>query len=247
MYVTEPNLKFPALKTHRLHHFDETELIRRLTVRDQHYKLLQCQNRAWLKRHGKINGLGFPQELKQALKAFFDELDTDSSGAVSVKELYEPLLALGLVESREQVQGLFRKVDSDCSGVIEFSEFIQVLEENYHKADSALREMVHHLVDRPEALPYKLRISNARRRMMLTAYGPEDLKAKGQMVLKAFQAELEMESADSSKVDRLVEKKRMEIQRQARARKLSQDSTLVSGASTMRKQTHTRRNLSSVA
>ena len=244
MYVTEPHLKFPALKSVRLQRLDESELIRRLTVRDQHYKLLQHQNRAWLKRHGKKDCLGFPPQLRQALKAFFGALDADSSGAVSIEELYEPLLALGLVETREQVQSLFHKVDSDSSGVIEFNEFVQVLEEGSNRSGSALSEMVRRLVDQQEALPFKLRISNARRKMMLTAYGPEELKTKGQMVLKAFQAELELETADKSKSERLVDKKRLELQRQSRARKLSQGSPPASGDSTLRRPTHTRHNLS---
>lgn len=244
MYVTEPQVKFPVLKSVRQQRLDESEQIRRLTVRDQHYKLLQHQNRAWLKRHGKKDCLGFSAELRQALKAFFGALDADSSGAVSIEELYEPLLALGLVETREQVQALFRKVDSDSSGVIEFGEFVQVLEG--HRSGSVLGEMVRRLVDQPEALPFKLRISNARRRMMLTAYGPEDEKAKGQMVLKAFQAELELGSADKSKGQRLVEKKRMELLRQSKARKLSQGSLPGSGENTLRRPAHTRHNLSSI-
>jgi len=245
MYVTEPQLKFPVLKSVRLQRLDESELIRRLTVRDQHYKLLKHQNRAWLKRHGKKDCVGFPAELRQALKEFFGALDVDSSGAVSIEELYEPLLALGLVETRDQVQALFHKVDSDSSGVIEFTEFVQVLEEGSHRTNSALSEMVRRLVDQPEALPFKLRISNARRRMMLTAYGPEEAQAKGQMVLKAFQTELELGRGEKSKGERLVEKKRMELQRH-RVRRGAQGSLPGSGETTLRRPTHTRHNLSSI-
>jgi Ca2+-binding EF-hand superfamily protein len=43
------------------------------------------------------------EELKK-LREYFNSLDDDRSGSIGVDELEDPLIALGLVESRQQVQ-----------------------------------------------------------------------------------------------------------------------------------------------
>jgi len=42
------------------------------------------------------------EELKK-LREYFNSLDDDRSGSIGVDELEDPLIALGLVESRQQV------------------------------------------------------------------------------------------------------------------------------------------------
>ena len=42
------------------------------------------------------------EELKK-LREYFNSLDEDESGSIGVDELEDPLIALGLVESRQQV------------------------------------------------------------------------------------------------------------------------------------------------
>ena len=57
----------------------------------------------------------------------FNALDADGSQAIGVAELEDPLIALGFVSSREEVQKLITKVDEDGTGEIEFDEFLLIM------------------------------------------------------------------------------------------------------------------------
>ena len=54
-------------------------------------------------------------------------MDEDGSGAIGVDELEDPLIALGLVENRQQVQEIVDLVDEDGSNQIEFGEFLSII------------------------------------------------------------------------------------------------------------------------
>ena len=49
------------------------------------------------------------------LRNYFDSLDDDESGQIGVDELEDPLIALGLVDNRQQVQRIVSAVDDDGS------------------------------------------------------------------------------------------------------------------------------------
>ena len=55
----------------------------------------------------------------------FNDLDEDGSHAIGIDELEDPLIALGLVDSREQVEEMVRQIDDDCN--IEFNEFLKLV------------------------------------------------------------------------------------------------------------------------
>lgn len=59
--------------------------------------------RKWLKSRGKEHCLDFEDEEKKQLRAYFNSLDDDGSGSIGVDELEDPLIALGLVDNRQQV------------------------------------------------------------------------------------------------------------------------------------------------
>ena len=58
---------------------------------------------------------------------YFDSLDDDGSGSIGVDEMEDPLIALGLVENRAQVQKIVDAVDDDGTGNIEFKEFLSII------------------------------------------------------------------------------------------------------------------------
>lgn len=58
---------------------------------------------------------------------YFKSLDNDGSESIGVEELEDPLIALGLVQNREQVQDIIDKVDDDQTGEIEFVEFLKII------------------------------------------------------------------------------------------------------------------------
>jgi len=57
----------------------------------------------------------------------FKALDSDGSKAIGIEELEDPLIALGFVSSREEVQKLVEMVDEDGTGEIEFDEFLLIM------------------------------------------------------------------------------------------------------------------------
>lgn len=63
----------------------------------------------------------------QTLKDWFESLDADKSGEISLEELVVPLLSIGAAENVQEVRSLFRKVDLDGSGQIGFDEFCVLL------------------------------------------------------------------------------------------------------------------------
>lgn len=80
-----------------------------------------------MKNHGKTHCIDFDDEELKQLREYFNSLDEDGSGNIGVEELEDPLIALGLVDNRQQVQQIVELVDEDGSGVIEFGEFLSII------------------------------------------------------------------------------------------------------------------------
>ena len=60
--------------------------------------------RHWLRKTGKAKYIDFDEQQMAILNDCFKELDEDGSQAIGVDELEDPLIALGLVDSRKQVE-----------------------------------------------------------------------------------------------------------------------------------------------
>lgn len=56
--------------------------------------------RKWLRTHGKEHCIDFEDEELRQLREYFGSLDDDGSGSIGTDELEEPLIALGLVDTR---------------------------------------------------------------------------------------------------------------------------------------------------
>lgn len=61
------------------------------------------------------------------LRNCFDQLCDDGIESIGVEELEEPLIAMGLVANRSEVEKLVAEVDQDQNGEIEFSEFLEII------------------------------------------------------------------------------------------------------------------------
>ena len=64
---------------------------------------------------GKEHCIDFEDEDLKQLRDYFGSLDDDGSGSIGVDELEDPLIALGLVDCRQQVQKIVQMVDDDGS------------------------------------------------------------------------------------------------------------------------------------
>ena len=80
--------------------------------------------------------IDFEDEQLLKLRKCFDSLadvressqDPNEEKALCVDDLEDPLIALGLVENRQQVQQIVQLVDEDGSEMIEFDEFLQIIQ-----------------------------------------------------------------------------------------------------------------------
>jgi Ca2+-binding EF-hand superfamily protein len=66
-------------------------------------------------------------ELQKLHQCFVSLVDNDNSDSIGVDELEDPLIALGLVDNRQQVQQIVQLVDEDGSKMIEFNEFLDII------------------------------------------------------------------------------------------------------------------------
>lgn len=76
---------------------------------------------------GKSKYIDFTDKQLRKLRNYFNSLDDDNSGSIGVDELEDPLIALGLVDNRQQVKEIVELVDEDCSEMIEFEEFLSII------------------------------------------------------------------------------------------------------------------------
>jgi len=75
-----------------------------------------------------------PQQIKK-VRAAFDLYDEDKSGAISADEMTKCLEALGHKLSPAEIADLFRRIDSDGNGEIEFDEFALIMSRRMVKDD----------------------------------------------------------------------------------------------------------------
>ena len=63
--------------------------------------LIEKRLRKWLVKHGKAELLDFQDFEIAKLKECFGSLDSDGSGAIGIEELEDPLIGLGLADTRQ--------------------------------------------------------------------------------------------------------------------------------------------------
>lgn len=78
-----------------------------------------------MSQRGKKHLIDFDDKERTKLKTYFRSLDTDGSGSIGIDELEEPLISLGIAETKEQVTKIVDAVDKDHE--IQFAEFIKIL------------------------------------------------------------------------------------------------------------------------
>ena len=98
-------------------------------------------------------------------------------GSIGVDQLEDPFIALGLVQSRDEVQAMIDLVDKDKSHTIEFDEFLMIMQKLKKGKDdqksSAIFTFFKKMVNRElmqemdENLKFTLNVSGYRRRKIL--------------------------------------------------------------------------------
>ncbi|KUF76246.1 Caltractin [Phytophthora nicotianae] len=95
--------------------------------RELQEQLLRYDQNAWLTKHAKQPRFQFSGEQKRMLRQWFDALDTDGSGKISVEELEDPMLSIGIVNDTREIEQIVSKLDKDSNGQIDFQEFVDFL------------------------------------------------------------------------------------------------------------------------
>lgn len=142
--------------------------------------------RSWLKKRGKQHCIDFDDEELRQLRNYFNSLDDDGSGAIGVDELEDPLIALGLVENRQQVASIVAMVDEDGSQQIEFDEFLSIIKGGNTKTSGSQKE---------ESVP-----SPTKKKQTETVAAPKDTASGSQAIFDFFKkltsGELKVDSED---------------------------------------------------
>ena len=137
----------------------------------------------------------------EKLRTYFKSLDSDGGGSIGIDELEDPLIALGLVDNRQQVEKIMSSVDED--GEIEFPEFLGII-----KGGSSANEGVKDdgttaiylffkdltsgkmNIDGNDNIPFSLFISAQRRRKILQAIlldpKEDQLQKDGERILNNY-------------------------------------------------------------
>lgn len=85
--------------------------------------------RLWMEKRGKKRQKYMDNEQVDQMKKYFMQLDTDGSGAIGPAEIEETLISLGLARTREDVLTVVEEMDEDCSGELDFEEFLTMLKD----------------------------------------------------------------------------------------------------------------------
>ena len=139
------------------------------------------------------------------LREYFGSLDDDGSGSIGTDELEEPLIALGLVDSRAQVDKIVMEVDDDGSGMLEFPEFLGIIKGGSNSNDDAsddgsgaIYQFFKDLtcgnmqIDGNSNIPFSLFITAMRRKKILASMQSKDERVRkdGERILNNYKKQL---------------------------------------------------------
>ncbi|KAL3671031.1 hypothetical protein V7S43_004215 [Phytophthora oleae] len=129
----------------------EVAIVRHRALQEQ---LLHFDQNAWLTKHAKQPRFQFTGEQKRMLRQWFNALDADNSGKISVEELEDPMLSIGIVNDTREIQQIVSKLDKDANGQIDFQEFVEFLTPharyNKHNGPQKHEMMFHQLTKKME-------------------------------------------------------------------------------------------------
>ncbi|GMI38849.1 hypothetical protein TrCOL_g10234 [Triparma columacea] len=154
-------------------------------------EMLKLNTLQWLTVRGKGAKMGERMEQEKMLRDWFEALDADGSGDISVDELEEPLISIGLVSSKEDLEEMIRKYDSSGDGEIDFQEFVKMVmtREEGGKPNAMLKlfeDFSNGLLGN-RLLPFSTLIHMYSRKQLFNAIMASNAeeKAEGMQVLKA--------------------------------------------------------------
>lgn len=161
------------------------------------------EERQWLLKHGKKQFVDFQEEELKHLRNYFEYLDKDKGGSISVEELEEPLMALGFAENRDDVQNLIRAIDKNGNGEIELDEFLAIIKSGKQGGDGPaignfFKDMINGKYTKGQ-MPIPMYISDYRRKRIIEAMieRKQPDKKNSRKITQAFVKLLEQKKNES--------------------------------------------------
>lgn len=138
-----------------------------------HNMMKESKQRKWLIKRGKGHVLAFTDDEIRKLKECFSQLDDDGSGSIGIEELEEPLIGLGLADTKHEVKQMIEAVDDDGSGQIEFEEFIGIIQQSQEgqrgsKINQFFKDMSNGKLG-DQNLSFSVNVQDLRRKLMMAA------------------------------------------------------------------------------
>ena len=180
-------------------------------------EILKMNTLNWLKARGKGKKMATEMDRVRMLRDWFEALDADGSGDISVDELEEPLISIGLVSSKQDLEEMINKYDSSGDGEIDFQEFVKMVmtkeEGGQSNAMLKLFEAFSEGKLGDPLLPFSTLVHMYSREKLFSAVMAEneDEKSEGQKVLKARTQRIEAREFEKS-----MEQQKLESQMQRR-------------------------------
>lgn len=164
---------------------------RKKVFKNSSEKYLKSQQRTWLKKQGKSHRIDLDDNTMKDLRSFYSTLSGPKDYSTTSEDLHKTLLALGLVQSRAEVQKLIDLVDSDKSGHINFDKFLSLLKAGEGNCPSVyLKREVNRLKDVEDAdvLPFDIVVKTYLRKKLSDYYMSSDPVARtnGEKFNKAY-------------------------------------------------------------
>ena len=178
-----------------------------------------------LKRHPRRGRkLARQQKKLREAKKWFNHLDFDRSGEISVDELKHPMVSMGFAHSVEEVQEMIDRVDADGSGEIGFHEFWEILNDSKNSAISKLYDALDSgALGDHDQLDLETLLSNFRRDVLFKALESRGWRQQNLTVREKLGFQ---KSIDAMFNAFLMEEAQAEYERQKRARELEMEKKL---------------------
>ena len=125
--VNEGHLKCVEMPWRRHRKVHRKNSLQSVQKNEMNLKMMREQTQqSWVDRHTEEPPLRFTIKQIGLLRRWFDSIDEDGSGDITIEEMKEPLLSVGAAINMHQVNAIMQAVDVDGSGAIGFDEFVQL-------------------------------------------------------------------------------------------------------------------------
>lgn len=140
------------------------------TVEEKLEDLRQEGYETWWRRRGREIAARFSNKDKRMLRKWFQELDYDGSGEVSVVELQDPMLSAGIFKTREQIFRVMLNADKNDTMGLDFEEFLNALYNSKNKLiDTTKLRKLQAMGNDPNGIQMETLITGERRKKIINS------------------------------------------------------------------------------